>query len=98
MEPGLRSRDWATRTSLRTREFADMHKSPVPLWHLADLSQYHSGAIQFSRGCPYDCEFCNVTALFGRRPRTKTGQQIITELQAMRDAGWHGTVFFVDDN
>ncbi|MGA2497961.1 MAG: B12-binding domain-containing radical SAM protein [Tepidisphaeraceae bacterium] len=82
----------------RTREFADMHQSPVPLWRLADLNQYHSGAIQFSRGCPYDCEFCNVTSLFGRRPRTKTGQQIITELQAMRDAGWHGTVFFVDDN
>ena len=82
----------------RTREFADMHTSPVPLWHLADLSKYHSGAIQFSRGCPYDCEFCNVTKLFGRRPRTKTGQQIITELQAMRDAGWRGTVFFVDDN
>ncbi|MFI5379368.1 MAG: B12-binding domain-containing radical SAM protein [Tepidisphaerales bacterium] len=82
----------------RTREFADMHQSPVPLWHLADMSQYHSGAIQFSRGCPYDCEFCNVTALFGRRPRTKTGGQITAELTAMRDAGWRGTIFFVDDN
>ncbi len=82
----------------RTREFANMHLSPVPLWHLADLSQYHAGAIQFSRGCPFDCEFCNVTALFGRRPRTKTGQQITAELLALKQAGWRGTMFFVDDN
>jgi radical SAM superfamily enzyme YgiQ (UPF0313 family) len=55
-------------------------------------------AVQFSRGCPYDCEFCNITALLGRRPRTKTAQQMITELDALKSAGWNGKVFFVDDN
>jgi radical SAM superfamily enzyme YgiQ (UPF0313 family) len=82
----------------RTRQFADLTKSPTPLWELADLKHYISGAVQFSRGCPYNCDFCNVTALFGRQPRVKTGQQVTAELQALRRTGWHGTVFFVDDN
>ena len=81
-----------------TSEFADIQKTPVPLWELADLERYATMSIQFSRGCPYDCEFCNVTALFGHRPRTKTAEQIIAELDSLHNLGWRGTVFFVDDN
>jgi len=82
----------------RSKEFADLRNSPMPLWSLADLKQYFCVGVQFSRGCPYDCEFCNVTALLGRRPRTKAASQIIAELDALRGAGWRGPVFFVDDN
>ena len=81
-----------------TSEFADIRKSPIPLWGLADLDQYASMSIQFSRGCPYNCEFCNITTLFGHRFRTKTKEQIIAELDSLYDLGWRGSVFFVDDN
>jgi radical SAM superfamily enzyme YgiQ (UPF0313 family) len=81
-----------------TSEFADIRKSPVPLWELADLDRYATMSIQFSRGCPYNCEFCNVTALFGHRPRTKTAEQIMAELDGLHELGWRGSVFFVDDN
>jgi len=81
-----------------TSEFPDIRETPVPLWKLADLHRYASMCIQFSRGCPYNCEFCNVTALFGHRPRTKTPEQIIAELNSLRAAGWNRKVFFVDDN
>ena len=81
-----------------TSEFADIRKTPAPLWELADLRRYASMSIQFSRGCPYNCEFCNVTALWGHRPRTKTAEQIITELDGLYSLGWRGGVFFVDDN
>jgi radical SAM superfamily enzyme YgiQ (UPF0313 family) len=82
----------------RSREFADMTTSPVPMWELAELEKYACVGVQFSRGCPYDCEFCNVTTLLGRRPRVKTAEQIIAELEALYAAGWRGQVFFVDDN
>jgi radical SAM superfamily enzyme YgiQ (UPF0313 family) len=68
------------------------------LWGLLDLSRYAAMAIQYSRGCPYNCEFCNVTALFGHRPRTKTPAQIVAELDSLYALGWRGPVFFVDDN
>lgn len=82
----------------RSREYADMTQSPVPMWELADMEQYSCAALQFSRGCPFDCEFCNVTALLGRKPRTKTPEQVIAELDAIYARGWRGSVFFVDDN
>jgi radical SAM superfamily enzyme YgiQ (UPF0313 family) len=79
-------------------EFADIEKTPPPLWQLADTDRYATMAIQFSRGCPYNCDFCNVTVLFGHRPRLKTSAQVIAELDALYDLGWRGSVFFVDDN
>ncbi len=82
----------------KTSEFADVKKTPVPLWELMDLRHYASMGIQFSRGCPYHCEFCNVTTLFGNRPRIKTVEQIIAELNSLYNIGWRGSVFFVDDN
>ena len=73
-------------------------ETPVPLWHLADLRRYGSMSLQYSRGCPFDCEFCDVTATFGHRSRTKSAVQVIAELDALAAAGWRGPVFFVDDN
>lgn len=82
----------------RADAYADLTTSPVPLWELADLRKYATMAVQYCRGCPYDCDFCNVTALLGHRPRTKSVSQVIAELDALDAAGWRGPVFFVDDN
>ncbi len=93
--------DWAAgrpRRVYATEAFADLEQTPVPLWELADLDRYATMNIQFSRGCPYNCDFCNVTALLGHRPRTKTAQQIIAELDSLYALGWRDGVFFVDDN
>jgi radical SAM superfamily enzyme YgiQ (UPF0313 family) len=79
-------------------DFADIHKTPAPMWELANLKRYAAMSIQFSRGCPFNCDFCNVTALFGHRPRTKSAKQMIRELDSLYDLGWRGVVFFVDDN
>jgi radical SAM superfamily enzyme YgiQ (UPF0313 family) len=88
----------APRRVYSSRELPDLHQTPAPLWELAELDRYASMCLQYSRGCPFDCEFCNVTALFGHRPRTKTTTQVIAELDALHRAGWRGSVFFVDDN
>ncbi len=81
-----------------TPDFADLRETPVPMWELADLRRYASVSLQFSRGCPFNCEFCNVTTLFGHRPRIKSSEQVIAELDALHKLGWRGQVFFVDDN
>ena len=81
-----------------TAEFPDIRQTPVPRWQLADLRQYDTVSIQFSRGCPFNCDFCNITALLGHKPRTKTATQIIAELESLYAIGWRGNVFFVDDN
>ena len=81
-----------------TAEFADMEQTPAPRWELLDLKRYATMSIQFTRGCPFDCDFCNITALLGRRVRMKTSEQIIDELDNLYDRGWRGDVFFVDDN
>jgi radical SAM superfamily enzyme YgiQ (UPF0313 family) len=81
-----------------TNEYPDIRLTPAPLWELANLKLYDTLSIQFSRGCPYNCEFCNVTALFGHRPRTKTAAQITAELDGLYATGWRKNVFFVDDN
>jgi radical SAM superfamily enzyme YgiQ (UPF0313 family) len=79
-------------------ELADVSQTPPPRWELADFRRYASMNIQFSRGCPYDCEFCDVTTLFGRGSRTKAPEQVISELDDIYRLGWRGAVFFVDDN
>jgi radical SAM superfamily enzyme YgiQ (UPF0313 family) len=79
-------------------EYADLSMTPVPAWDLLDLDSYASMCVEFARGCPYDCDFCNVTALLGHRPRAKRVEQILVELEALRDRGWRGAIFFVDDN
>jgi len=82
----------------RTSDFADIKETPAPAWDLLDIKRYAAMSIQFSRGCPFNCEFCNVTTLFGHRPRIKDATQIIAELDAIYNQGWRGRVFFVDDN
>jgi radical SAM superfamily enzyme YgiQ (UPF0313 family) len=79
-------------------QFPDIHQTPVPLWRLANLKHYDTIGIQFSRGCPFNCDFCNVTTLLGHRPRTKTAAQIIAELDSLYALGWRKSIFFVDDN
>ena len=79
-------------------EWANVESTPIPLWNLIRHKYYSSLNIQYSRGCPYDCEFCDITVLYGRVPRTKTREQIVAELDALLAAGWKGDVFFVDDN
>jgi len=79
-------------------EFPDIHQTPAPLWELVNFKRYATMALQYSRGCPFDCDFCNITALLGHVPRVKTAAQIIHELDAVYRLGWRGNVFFVDDN
>jgi len=82
----------------RTDEWADLTTTPIPLWELIDSRHYATMNVQYSRGCPYDCEFCDITVLYGRVPRTKSGAQVIAELDALYRYGWREHVFFVDDN
>jgi radical SAM superfamily enzyme YgiQ (UPF0313 family) len=82
----------------RTSSYADMHNSPAPDISVIKLNDYDCMSIQFSRGCPFNCDFCNVTALLGHEPRLKSGQQIIAELDQLYAAGWRRNIFFVDDN
>jgi radical SAM superfamily enzyme YgiQ (UPF0313 family) len=81
-----------------TTEFPDIQQTPAPLWRLANLKNYDTASIQFSRGCPFSCDFCNVTSLLGHRPRTKTAPQIVAELDDLYALGWRKSIFFVDDN
>ncbi|MCE5340035.1 MAG: B12-binding domain-containing radical SAM protein [Planctomycetaceae bacterium] len=76
----------------------DMQNSPAPLWNLVDMEKYGMMGLQYSRGCPFNCDFCDVTNLLGRKVRTKTTRQIIDELENLYVHKWRGEVFFVDDN
>jgi len=82
----------------RTDQWADMSRTPVPRWTGVPMKRYAAMSIQYSRGCPFDCDFCNVTTLFGHKIRSKTADQIISELDRLYEAGWRSHVFFVDDN
>lgn len=79
-------------------EWADMSKSPLPRYDLLNFDDYGEMSVQFSRGCPFMCEFCDIIVLYGRRPRTKTPAQIVAEMQAIYDLGWRRSMFMVDDN
>jgi radical SAM superfamily enzyme YgiQ (UPF0313 family) len=82
----------------QTSDYADLSTTPLPRYDLVEMGKYDTMAIQFSRGCPYNCDFCNITAMLGHRPRTKSASQIIAELDQMYALGWHRNIFFVDDN
>jgi radical SAM superfamily enzyme YgiQ (UPF0313 family) len=79
-------------------EWPDVTASPTPEWDLVDIHQYASMSIQYARGCPFDCDFCDISLLNGRKPRTKTNAQILEELDVLYQKGWRGTISFVDDN
>ena len=79
-------------------EFPDIARTPVPQWSLIDMKNYSSMNLQYSRGCPFDCEFCDIIVLNGHRPRTKSKEQVLSELDAIYEHGWRDGVFIVDDN
>ena len=79
-------------------EKPDVTETPIPRYDLLERENYDSMSVQFSRGCPFQCEFCDIIVLYGRKSRTKTPEQLIAELQALYDIGWRGGVFMVDDN
>jgi radical SAM superfamily enzyme YgiQ (UPF0313 family) len=76
----------------------DIGLTPLPRYDLLDLEAYHMATVQFCRGCPWECEWCDITKLFGRVTRTKTNAQMLNEFQLLYDLGWRGPVFLVDDN
>ena len=88
----------AAKEAYRETKKPDVTKTPPPRYDLIDLKAYGSMALQFSRGCPFDCEFCDITKLFGRVPRTKTNEQMLTEFEMLYRLGWNGSLFVVDDN
>ncbi len=81
-----------------SKEWPDIRKTPPPQWELINMKKYASMCIQYSRGCPFNCEFCDIIVLNGRKPRTKGKDQILRELEVLYTQGWRGGVFFVDDN
>ena len=86
------------RLILAPAERPEMELVPVPRYDLLELKRYTSVSVQYSRGCPFECEFCDIIEIFGRRPRVKSNEQVLTELKFLYDAGHRGTIFFVDDN
>lgn len=76
----------------------DITKSPIPQWNLLNIKKYSKMPIQFSRGCPFDCEFCDIVNLNGRIPRNKTSEQVIQEIEALYQQKWFASILIVDDN
>ena len=76
----------------------DVTRTPVPRFDLIDMNNYANMSVQFSRGCPFNCEFCDIIKLYGRVPRTKSPEQVLAELDSLYRLGWRGRVFLVDDN
>ena len=81
-----------------SEKWADIETTPIPSWELVDMRKYSSMSVQYSRGCPFDCEFCDITVLNGHVPRTKGNDQLLGELDALYNRGWPNSVFIVDDN
>jgi radical SAM superfamily enzyme YgiQ (UPF0313 family) len=82
----------------RTLEKPDVTSTPIPRFDLLELDAYDSMSVQFSRGCPFQCEFCDIIVLYGRKPRTKSPAQLLAELDCLYELGWRRGVFMVDDN
>jgi radical SAM superfamily enzyme YgiQ (UPF0313 family) len=82
----------------RSTEKPAVTETPIPRYDLLEMDAYDNMSVQFSRGCPFQCEFCDIIVLYGRKPRTKTPEQLLAELQRIYDLGWRGAVFMVDDN
>lgn len=82
----------------KAAERPSLLETPVPDFGLIDLNNYSAMNVQYSRGCPFQCEFCDIIEIYGRVPRTKSNAQMIAELDALKQAGWRGLVFIVDDN
>ena len=76
----------------------DITKTPIPIWNLINFKDYVTMPVQYSRGCPFNCEFCDIIVMNGRKPRTKTPEQLVSEIQSLYEAGWKGGIFIVDDN
>ncbi len=76
----------------------DITKTPLPKWELLNMKLYASMSVQYSRGCPFDCEFCDIVNLNGRRPRVKSNEQMVREFEILYNLGWRGRLFIVDDN
>ena len=91
-------RNGCARKVYNTHEKADLLQTPIPSWNLINMKKYAMMCIQYSRGCPFNCDFCDVTTLFGHKIRTKTTEQILKELEDLYSRGWRDEVFFVDDN
>jgi radical SAM superfamily enzyme YgiQ (UPF0313 family) len=87
-----------TQGIFRSLEKPDVTQSPIPRFDLLQRDAYLMMAMQFSRGCPFNCEFCDIISLYGRKPRTKEPDQALAELQTLYDLGWRGSLFIVDDN
>ena len=81
-----------------TDQYPSLADTPSPMWHLLKLRRYASMSLQYSRGCPYNCEFCDITSLFGRKVRTKSAEQVLADMGSLYAAGWRGSLFIVDDN
>jgi radical SAM superfamily enzyme YgiQ (UPF0313 family) len=81
-----------------SQTLSDIDKTPIPLWELIDMKKYAIMSLQYSRGCPYHCEFCDIPYLYGNKVRIKSKDRIIAELESLHAHGWRGEVFFVDDN
>ena len=84
--------------SYQAAERPPLSATPLAHFHLADLRRYSAMSVQYSRGCPFSCEFCDIIEIYGRVPRTKSNQQMLAEFDALKALGWRGTVFIVDDN
>jgi radical SAM superfamily enzyme YgiQ (UPF0313 family) len=87
-----------TKRTYQATERPPLAVTPVAHFHLADLKQYSAMSIQYSRGCPFNCEFCDIIEIYGRVPRTKSNPQMLAEMDALYNLGWRGTLFIVDDN
>lgn len=81
-----------------SEEKPNIDSVPIPKWDLINLKDYARMALQFSRGCPFDCEFCNIVTLNGRTPRVKSSEQFMKELNSLYNCGWRSSIFIVDDN